>query len=1431
MKKRSKSDVSQNSRPTANLGYEVLEKRNLLAADLISTSFDYSDSTGDIRTLAEHVPVQDRFDVLRDVVDVQEEDFFLRTGLVRDDLGFAHLKHQQYHSGIAIEGATYTTHIKDRAVVSVSGSFIDYDAIDSGRSLSEADALSEALDFVDADLYMWESLQHNHNHNHDPNCNCCDCMGGHSHLHLHHHAHDHGTYSDQPPEGELIYLPTEDGNLTLTYKFDVYAVAPLSRQHIFVDATTGSVLETYDQIHHADVPADGTSLYNGTVEFTADDSNNEFRLRQVSDGVETYNLNNGTNYNNATDVTSTSSSFTAADVQTGVQAHYGAEQTLQYFQQEHNRDSYDGNGAVLRSYVSYDTDFVNAFWDGSRMTYGDGNGTTFAPLVSLDIVGHEVAHGVTGNTANLIYQDESGALNESFSDIFGESIENFALGSNDWLIGDDIGIDRSGAFRNMANPNQFGDPDTYFGDFWFTGTGDNGGVHTNSGVQNKWFYLLSEGESGTNDNGDAYDVTGIGIDDAGAIAYRNLAFYLNQSSTYPEAREGALQAAIDIFGEGSAQHLATAEAWDAVGVYAPEGPTFSFSSVNSLGAGVYRGNVADSIQANESIAIPIDIDANQTISFAVTGTAGLTPSIELRSPSGTLLGANTGSLAVLQDIQISESGTFELTITGDSGSAGEFEAVSLLNSSFETETIDGTSNNTIADAQSLESSSVSFGSDGTVDRLAVTAQLEGQAATFSEGFESGTLGADWTSSSSDAAGRIRVTNEFAAADGDFTLYMDVSQTDTFNLNEAILTVDIDTAQNPVLRFSQAEWSDETHALPATFSGSFDGDGVAISVDGTNWFTLLTGTNNDNPGEYTTHSFDLVEFADSAGITLGDELQVKFQQYDNWNSPSDGRAYDNILVLPQQSANDWFQFDLGANELATITASTVLGGGDVFVGVYDAAGTLLQSGIAADNFSSVVTNFSDSSGGTFYARVDGSLSTQYNLVVTRGAALDVEPNDEANPLAIDNHVGVFGHVSSLAAGASDPDEAENGDRIDGFFEGVTLSNPVGGGGIYAPFAGFAPTGEQVFGASPTGSDGFRELDREFQADFNSLQSTVSIDVGSDDASDVGFLRAYDLQGNLLEEIISGALSEGQSQTLTINRSTPEIAFVIAAGVGTDVTPFDNLTFSSDEADTDFYTVELGTGDVLSIDAYLPGAGPHLFNNGLDQSSSQLIVELFDPDGNLLATDSELIEHTAANSGTFVVKVSANSNEGEYLLRHDIQKATAIEITEVIFGDGTDNRSFVDQVTLEFDGIVDPEQGAFELVQSETGQLVDLEWTIDNSSGSSLVTITFVGSLTEASGSLQDGNYQLSVDGSLLGEANAASYVFGDDETEDFYRYFGDTNGDRNVDIFELLQFRQTYLLADSNANFNANFDNNGDGVVNIFDLLKFRQNYRNPLAYV
>ncbi|QEG23529.1 M4 family metallopeptidase [Mariniblastus fucicola] len=1435
MTNRRQSDSVRKNRTSFSFSYEALEPRKLLAADLIASEFQFSDDTGMIRTLADPVPMQERFDVLRNVVDVQQEDYFLRTSLNRDQLGFAHLKHQQYRDGVPIEGATYTVHIKDKTVVSVSGAFLDFDQVDDTNSLGEGKALSAALDFVDADIYMWESLQHETDSSEqscdgDGECNCDACVASRESVHAFHSAHDHEIYSDQPPEGELIYLPTADGNLELTWMFDVYATAPLSRQHIFVDAGSGEILETHNQIHHADVAADGTSLYDGTVDFLAEESGTEYRLRQETNGVETYDLNNGTSYTAASDINSSTTSFTSTDVRTGVQAHFGAEKTLQYFQDEHGRDSYDGNGATLRSYVSYSTDYVNAFWDGSRMTYGDGDGVNYGPLVSLDIVGHEVAHGVTGNSAGLIYQNESGALNESFSDIFGEAIENFALGSNDWLMGDDIGIGGSGALRNMANPNQYGDPDTYLGNSWYTGTGDNGGVHINSGVQNKWFYILTVGENGTNDNGDAYDVTGIGIEEAGEIAYRNLSVYLNQNSTYAEAREGALQAAADLFGFGSTQYVATADAWDAVGVYAPAPPQFSFASAKSLGSGIYQGSLSGSLSDGEFTTIDVDLDADQKISVQVLGTSGLTPTVELRDPSGSLVGTDSGTSALLQNVIVDSAGTWQVTIIANG--AGDFDATAILNSGVETESHTGVSNNTLASAESLDSNDVAFGPESSVDRLAVSAVLEGQTPVFADGFESGSLGSNWATNSTSGLGRVQVVNSVDAADGEFTLLMDVDANDLYNLNEAVLTVDLDPAVNSVLTFAHAEWSDETDALPDQFSGSSDGDGVAISADGVNWHTILTNTDNANDGQYTAVSFDLQTLAADAGIALGNDFKIKFQQYDNWSNPSDGRAYDSITIRPEGSSEDWFKFELEANEVANITANPVLGIGDVSVGLYNAAGELLQSGVTSNNFRSVISDFSDGTGGTFYVRVDGSSGINYNLLVTRGTALDVEPNDVGNPISVDNHNSVLGFVSDITSLAADPDSATIGEQIDNFFAGVTLSNPVTGGGIYSPSATAfsAPTGQRVFGASETGANGFREFDDELRADFNYLQSTVSIDVGSDDASDIAFLRAFDSSGNLLEEVVSGAVASGDFETLTISRGTSEIAYVVAAGVGGDITPLDNLTFSTAAPDTDYYSVDLLAGEILSIDAYLPGAGPYLFDNGLDQASSQLRVELIDPNGTSITTVSDQLEHTAEISGTFLIHVFANSSEGEYLLSVDVAKQ--ISVTDLVIGDGTDSRSVIDQLTLSFDGVVDLQTDALTLTHRDTLQTVDLDWTIDNSSGVSNVTVTFSGALVETGGSLVDGNYELTVNGSLLGGSVPGSdYTFGDQESDNFYRFYGDADGNRNVNVFDLLGFRQTYQLSDGSLGFDERFDSNGDGTVNIFDLLKFRQNYGESLSWV
>jgi bacillolysin len=508
---------------------------------------------------------------------------------LQDDLGQLHKKYQQLYKGIPVEGAQVTLHYQDNAPTMITGYFAEIGQLNVKAQVQNEAALNRAKTKVNAKVYAWES--------------------GHS-MHM----------DMEEPEGELVVFTDNNGFVQpkLAYKIDVYALEPLYRADVFVDATNGDILFENPRIHDADVAATGTSSYNGNVSFTADQNGTTYRLRQVADGIETFDLNNGTNYGNATDVISNSTNFTSDP--TAIQAHWGAEQTHGYFQQKHNRNSYNGSGAVIRSYVHYASGYVNAFWDGSRMTYGDGDGVNYGPLVSLDIVGHEIAHGVTEYSANLVYQRESGALNESFSDIFGEAIENYATGSNNWQMGTDIGIGGSGAIRSMNNPNAFGDPDTYGGSYWKTpncGTpsqsNDYCGVHSNSGVQNKWFYILSQGESGTNDIGSNYNVSAIGIDKAATIAYRNLTVYLSTNSTFADARAGAIQSAEDLYGVGSAEVIATTNAWYAVGVGSEYGTIGYCNSAGGNSSYEWIANVTVGAFSNSSGAAGYTDFTGQTI--------------------------------------------------------------------------------------------------------------------------------------------------------------------------------------------------------------------------------------------------------------------------------------------------------------------------------------------------------------------------------------------------------------------------------------------------------------------------------------------------------------------------------------------------------------------------------------------------------------------------------------------------------------------------------------------------------------------------------------------------------------------------------------------------------------------------------------------------
>ncbi len=570
---------------------------------------------------------------------ISKEDEMKKIASRKDHLGFTHDKYQQYHNGIKVEFATYTVHSKNGKVQSMMGQYYSAKQTASKPSLSSEAALNRATSHIGAKSYVWQNKTQSK------------------------------SLSYEKPKGELVIFPKIEGISTeavLAYKLDVYSQDPIYRADVYVDAKSGRIIFENARIHHADTPASGASLYNGNVSFTADNTGSGFRLRQTAEGVETYSLNNGTNYGSATDITSSSASF--SNQQTGVQAHYAAEQTSRYFVQEHNRNSFDGNGAVLRSYISYSSNYVNAFWDGSRMTYGDGDGVTYGPLVTLDITGHEITHGVTEFSANLIYQRESGALNESFSDIFGELVENYATGTNNWQIGTEIGLTGSGAFRSMNNPGQYGDPDTYGGSNWTnpqcgtpTRANDYCGVHSNSGVQNKWFYVLAAGESGTNDIGDAYNVSGIGLTKAGAIAYRNLTVYLSANSTFADARTGAIQAAIDLYGAGSAEEIATTNAWNAVGVGAAYIPTCSLAAPGSLTA----SNIGDNGFELNWNAVSGAASYNLTIggnTVAVSGTSYVATGLTAATAYTVTVDANcnTGGNGASSSISVTTTGTAPL---------------------------------------------------------------------------------------------------------------------------------------------------------------------------------------------------------------------------------------------------------------------------------------------------------------------------------------------------------------------------------------------------------------------------------------------------------------------------------------------------------------------------------------------------------------------------------------------------------------------------------------------------------------------------------------------------------------------------------------------------------------------------------------------------
>ncbi|OGX80625.1 bacillolysin [Exiguobacterium sp. SH31] len=376
------------------------------------------------------------------------------------------------------------------------------------------------------------------------------------------------------PAAELVIYPNK-GEAAYAYEVTgtILDAEEPSRWTYFIDATSGEVLNKYNQLAHAK-PTNGITgtTFTGTgidvlgqsQTFKTTKSGSYYYLQDSTrgKGIYTYDAGNRTRLPGSLWADVDNVLNTTYD-RAAVSAHVNATKTYDFFKNTYGRNSYDNNGAALNSTVHYSRSYNNAFWDGSKMVYGDGDGQTFTYLSgALDVVAHELSHAVTEYTAGLIYQNESGAINEAVSDIFG-TVAEYSVGSNfDWLVGEDIytpGV-AGDALRSMSNPAAYGDPDHY--SVRYTGTQDNGGVHINSGIVNKAAYLLGNGGSHY-----GVSVQGVGVMEMGDIYYRALTVYLTPTSNFSSLRQAVVQSAKDLYGSTSIQAVAAAKSFDAVGIY------------------------------------------------------------------------------------------------------------------------------------------------------------------------------------------------------------------------------------------------------------------------------------------------------------------------------------------------------------------------------------------------------------------------------------------------------------------------------------------------------------------------------------------------------------------------------------------------------------------------------------------------------------------------------------------------------------------------------------------------------------------------------------------------------------------------------------------------------------------------------------------------
>ena len=501
-----KKPAGQGSDPFAR-GLKHMRKISL--DDLIDTALDHKSNFPKINKIND--PGRELTERINKKINVMHSEARIKR-IDKDKLGLLHVRMQQYHRGYPVIGGDFIVHLsKSSEVFAVTGSFAPAIDIDTSNQIQASQArLSATL------------------------------------------AIRNGARSPKD-SSKLVIL---DGKLAYEILVKGTQTEP-ELYKCFIDAKSGDLLYKQNQIMPSAPSNNGSHVQVGGIRLTGEDGTNVtltgwndvggnyfFYNKDSVWGI--YNLRTSdweqraTNSWGSSDPSAVSLAKNFATVQC-------------YVRQVDGLNSFNNAGIFARANVHEGTSYVNAYWDGSDFHFGDGDGIVSGPLTVLDIAGHEYGHAITQYSSDLNYSYESGALNESFSDIYGTLIEFWAqpdgrssypsrtTGAADWLCGEDCWLSDV-ALRDLRSPQRFEQPSYYMGLHWYSGSGDNGGVHYNSGVQNFAFYLLSEGGTGSND-GHPYSITGIGIEHAGEIAsYANM-HLLTSTSQYRDSRDAWITAA------------------------------------------------------------------------------------------------------------------------------------------------------------------------------------------------------------------------------------------------------------------------------------------------------------------------------------------------------------------------------------------------------------------------------------------------------------------------------------------------------------------------------------------------------------------------------------------------------------------------------------------------------------------------------------------------------------------------------------------------------------------------------------------------------------------------------------------------------------------------------------------------------------------------